>query len=338
MKNQIKINLNNIRSNILNIKKQTNKKIISVVKADAYSHGANKVSKFIENDVDVFAVANLCEALRLIKSGIKKDILILGISEKSTKYENIIYSISTMEDAIKLKGKRVHIKVNSGMNRYGTTDKYFYQKVKKIVKVEGVYSHFYNAKNMNNRKKQLEEFENITSLYNKKLLYHIDSSFSTISNYYLKENQEIYNKKFDAVRIGIVQFLAIEKGFLNAKSIFSYVKDTRFVKKGKHIGYGENVAKKDCFVSIIPMGYADGIDRRMSEKAFVLINNNKYFLIGNVCMDCFFVLTDISVKKNDNCIILNDEINLELLSNLTGIYKYELLLNFRSNRINFLYN
>lgn len=319
MFNKLIIHLSKIRQNILNIKSRTDRKIISVVKANAYGHNAVRVANYVQDVVDMLAVANLQEAVALVESGIKKDILVLSKTiDYDTSCSNIIYMVDDTHDLPHR--ARVHIAVNSGMNRYGVdSHKKFvalYRQLKrKQNSVEGVFSHFFST-SPPNCTHQIQKFNEIVGDIN--LPTHFSSSHSLNIDF-----------PQDYVRLGICQYIA-------SKEIHTQIVELHELKKGDHIGYGRTRAKRDCTIAVLPIGYADGLDLRLGNKWQVTINDKAYNLVGKICMDCCFAIVDSRVKVGDKVVFYDGDINK--IAKATHSTEYEQMCRLYGDRYEIIFD
>jgi len=231
------IDLNRLSYNLNNIKKMLpNKTIIAVIKADAYGHGLIEIAKHMEkNGISFFGVANICEAIKLRDSGVTSNILIFGHTpieklEYILKYD-LIQTIYSVEYAnifpIKDNKFRVHIKLDTGMNRLGfkvhkqlLNNKTFNEVVRlyndERFKIEGIFSHFSSIEDEKFTKEQFEKYSNfVTKLENINInvgIKHISNSYSVI-----KYPQYI----LDGIRIGLLWTGVINEDKFNLKPILS---------------------------------------------------------------------------------------------------------------------
>jgi len=307
-----KINLENIRFNLESIKKKTGVMVMPVIKADAYGHGAVETAVCIENCSDYFAVAVIEEALELRKAGIKKPVLILG-TLSSWCYEDavkndITVSLYTAEAAAKLssvaaklgKKVRVHLKVNTGMNRIGIScDEAGLEIAAKIasfdnLETEGVFSHYATADEADKSfcNEQCARFEWFCASLEAKgispSIRHICNSAGIMET----------GKFFDMVRPGIILYGLlpsdeVDKSSLSLKSALELKTHVSCVKKlsaGETVSYGRTyTAPTDRVIATIPVGYADGYPRLLSNCGRVIIRGQYAPIVGRVCMDQFMV-------------------------------------------------
>ena len=348
-----------LKHNIAQIKKFTESKICAMVKADAYGYGMINVSRVLEDDIDFFGVANLIEGLELRKNDIKKPILVCGvIPEHLIIYalkNNISISCGSFAYLKKIKknlknGKykaNIHIKINTGMNRLGIKDLEELQKMvdfckkDKDIKIEGVFTHtgFSECEQKEDLKNQHDHFIKIVSQLNlpRDTIVHFANSgaFS-------------FNKEYHhgMVRIGKLLYgvnANFSNNIFNLKPVFclkSMLIQTQKVKKGEHIGYGDNVvAKNDCYVGVLPIGYGDGFITQYTGCS-VMIKGKKYKILG-ICMDLTIVEIDENIKINDEVLVLgvnskNDCIPVTDFSMLSHKVASQVVANLNKNRFDIL--
>ncbi|MDO7977380.1 alanine racemase [Oceanotoga sp. DSM 15011] len=323
------IDIDNYLQNLEYINKKTNTKIMPVLKADAYGHGSKVLAKHaLKEGYERFAVAFLDEAVELIKNGIKKPILVFNyFNPEMMKYiddysEYIIPTISSLEFLEKIlyySGKNIrkfkfHLNYNTGINRIGLNDYEIDEILRKIkeknIKIEGIYSHFATADEDDEFIiEQFKEFKNFENYLNSK---HINFSISHISN----SAASLFHPEMslDFVRPGIATYglqPSSKKQFKELKpvmTLISTISKINNVKKGDTIGYGRTYkTNKDINTAIIPIGYADGIFRNLSNKTFINIKGKKCEIIGNISMDQMVVnLNDLNAKTGDKVIIFGE--------------------------------
>lgn len=356
---QAVIDLDSIRHNIKLMKALAgeDKKLLAVIKADAYGHGAVAVAKALEDLADFYAVALVDEGIELRKNGIDKPILILGYTDPSD-YEFLIQydirpAIYDVNDASALSQlamqmgvkAKLHIKVDTGMGRIGfTCDEKGVQDICRIgampgLELEGIFTHYAKADELDKTAAnwQLERFRWITCELSKKGLNipvkHIANSAGIM---------EMDNTGFDMVRSGIVTYglypsEEVDKHIAKlapAMSLTSKVIFVKEVKAGTGIGYGWSyVADRDMRVATVSAGYADGYPRSQSNIGRVIIHGKWAPIIGRVCMDQFMV--DVShidgVKVKDDVILIGKDgdkvISVEEVAAPANSFNYELVCN-----------
>ena len=342
----MEIDLNNFNYNVEQIKKYigSNVNIMPVIKANAYGTWINKKLDIL-NNFDIVAVATVDEAIQIRNIGYEKEIFILNQPYKDEIKgivdNNISIGICSKEFLNELKDinktLKVHIEVETGMGRTGVkleNLKEFITLLKNIknVEIEGIYTHFSSADcDEKFTKKQYNIFQEAVKLAKNilgDLKYIHCSASSAIINY----PDYCYN----FVRPGIILYgyNPYENALKNIdlkpvsilKSKIIYLKE---VEENTPISYSQTfVTNKKTKVATIPIGYADGLRRSMSNNGEVVINNKKARIIGNVCMDSFMAdVTDIdNVKVGDDVYIWdNKNITLDDVAKRCGTINYEII-------------
>lgn len=335
-KTYAEINLKNIENNVKTLinKYKDYKYYFGVVKADCYGHnGIKTIESIIKGGCNYIAVATLDEALEIRKYIINIPILCLGIIhtnyiEKCVK-NNITITISSLEylnRIIKYDNLKVHIKVNTGMNRLGVKSKEEVNKIyKKINKsgliLEGIYTHIYEAFNEEKTLKQFNKFKELTSDIDlcKIPIVHIGASDVTIN----------YPKLpyANGCRFGIAMYGFGKSEKLNLLSTFSLYSEIIQINdvENETVGYnGAYIVEQKEKIAIIPIGYADGIIRKNTGRN-VYINNKPYKIVGNICMDMLFVKVDDSVKVGDKVAIIKDVEHIQEISQYLDTIPYEVM-------------
>lgn len=335
MENWLEIDLNRLRSNYTYIKSKTNSTLCAVIKADGYGIGSYEIAKELENlGVKNFAVAFLKEAEELRGFGIRSEILILNyISPEKLKNlvdEKIVLTIYSLEQLKKyfdfddLKGKRFHIKLNTGMNRLGFGKEEIDELVKiskeKNLNIEGIYTHFAHVDDEEFTKKQYEKFfemsESVEKQLNKSLIKHVANSAATLK-------YKNYGLDFVRVGMGLYGLQALENYDSKIKSIITWkskITNIREVEIGERISYGREVLNETKKIAIIPVGYSHGYMRQLSDKAYILIKGRKVRIIGKIFMDQMVVdITDTkNIKVGDEVILLGDGVEAEEIALFSG--------------------
>ncbi len=290
-------------------------KLCAVVKANGYGLGAVKVAEAVYDIADMFAVATPDEADELVAWGIEKDILILGKSHKTCRAKNVIYTVSSEDDinAVCSTKRRLAIKVNTGMNRYGAEP----DRVQRLMRyaarkgeITSVYTHLRDSSNEALSRQQLSLFKEATEGIN--LPKHIAAT-GGIS----------LGKDFalGLVRCGIGLYGGAD-GFEWVVNITAPVLDVRSVGMGEGVGYGSEVFESETRIAVIGIGYADGY-RRLSTPRYVFINGERCRVIS-VCMDvCFAAVQE--AQRGDIAEILGEHIGIDELARSYGTITYEVL-------------
>lgn len=336
-----KINLDNIKGNVEKIINRYNdyKYYFGVVKANCYGHYDIKtVEKIVQGGCNYLAVATLDEALYIRKYIKNIPVLCLGLIPVQfigkVKENNITITINSMDYMKELMnenidGIKAHIKINTGMNRLGMKEKQEINAVielakEKNVKLEGIYSHIYEATNKKLYDKQIEIFKEILEDINAKDIFsiiHISAS----------DALSLYKKPgfVNGCRLGIIMYGFTELKDLDLKSTFelySEVIQINTLNKGETIGYnGIYTAKEDGErIAVVSIGYDDGIIRKNTGR-YVYINDEKYQIVGNICMDMLFVKIDNKVKLHDKVVILKDIEHIKEVAKHLETIPYEVL-------------
>lgn len=331
------INLKKLENNVKTIVNSSSdyKYHIAVVKANCYGLGIKCVKSILLGGANYLAVSSLEEALKIRKI---TNTRILVLEPIDTKYidkahkNNITLTISSLEYLNKIKNKEFtcHLKINTGMNRLGISSNKELNEVYKIIKdsnikLEGIYTHIYKSSDKILTEKQFKCFESITKDIdlNEFEIIHIPNS-ETITNYKKKDY-------VNGCRMGIIMY-----GFsnnLNLDSVFtlkSRIIEIKHIKREDIVGYDGNYkATKDEPIGIVPIGYADGIIRKNTGR-YVYINNNRYQIVGNICMDMLFVLIDENVKLNDEVLIIKDNNHINEIANYLDTINYEVMCDVSS--------
>ncbi len=350
----VEINLDDVIYNFLKIKKAVgNKKVIGVVKADAYGHGAIEISKILEHyGAYALATASLEEALNLREAGISLPILVLGYVDPSAlevaSSQNIAVTLFDRNFIKRLKiydskaksVLNVHVNVDTGMGRIGISPEEFLFVVKSIenlnnVYFQGLYTHFATAdSDIQFAEEQLGIFNRlIKDLY----LHKISPDFIHCANSaaILTLGKKSY---FNSVRPGIILYglppSPVLKSF-TLKPVLSFKTRIIYIKKispGRSISYGRTfVAKKEMLVATIPVGYADGLPRKLSNIGEVLVKGRRAKIVGNVTMDQTIIdVTGFPNIHPGNEVVLigkqgNEEITATEIADKVDTINYEIV-------------
>ena len=341
----LEVNLDNFKYNIEQIKKflKPETVVMPVIKADGYGTYINKRLDII-NNFDIVAVAIVDEGVELRKIGYKKDIFILNqpcITEIDKIIENDLSvglcSNEFLEEAKKKNSKlRVHIEIETGMGRTGVDLENldsFIEKIKENsnIKVEGVYTHLSSAdEDFEYTRIQLEKFE--------KGVEKVKENFDIKYVHSLASNGIINFKEYqhNLVRPGIIMY-GYESGNgikeeINLKPVATLKSKITFLKEVEEntsISYGRRyITKRKSKIATVPIGYADGLRRVLSNVGEVIINNQKAPIVGSICMDSFMVdVTDLeNVNIGDDVYIWdNKNITLEEIEKKCDTINYEIL-------------
>lgn len=340
-------------------------RIMGIIKADGYGHGAVQLGRELEQLDYVFGygVATAEEAFILREAGLKKPVLVLGYTFPYA-YEELIekeirmtvFRYDTLEElaacAIKQgKKAKIHIKVDTGMSRIGIKpDESGLQFVQKAlsyeeIEAEGIFTHFAKADEADktSAEQQIDRMSQFIGQVEKETGYRFPIRHCSNSAGIL----EIEKANMDMVRAGITLYglwpseevrrdsISLHP-VLSLKSRIVCVKE---VEKGTQISYGGiYTAKKNMRIATVPVGYGDGYPRSLSGKGYVLIRGKRAPILGRVCMDQFMVsVEDIPDAEEGTEVTLigrdgKMQITMEELGALSGRFNYEFACNL-SNRI-----
>ena len=336
-------------------------KMIAVVKANAYGHGALTVAAELEKycGADFFAVATLPEAIELVESGIESKILLLSeihpsLYSEMLRYKNIVPSIFQLESARALSEAALAHDVtvpcflvcDTGMSRIGiectTSEKTTegIELIKKInnlpnIKIDGIFSH-YACSDMRDKSSALQQTSLFKSFIEKLSEQGINPTYKSICNSAALTESEFTNK-YDLVRLGISLYgyypSAETRRILHLKpamAVRARVTAIRTLPAGTGIGYGHTyVTTRETRVATLPIGYADGYPRLLSNKAGVVIDEKYAPILGRVCMDQLMVdVTDIPSAKVDSIATLigaDERVRADTLAEMMGTISHELI-------------
>lgn len=347
-----------IRSNFARIKEIAGgSRVIAVVKADAYGHGASECAHIIEEcGGDMFAVACVEEGVDLRESGVRGDILILGVTPAEqapllVKYD-LIQAVGSAGYAGELAAwnmpLRIHIKIDTGMSRLGlychaerditaARDNVAAIISHSELRCEGIFTHFACSDDTSSKmtERQYGVFTALCSACADSGLEvgmrHCCNSAALINYPYMK---------LDAVRAGIIMYGLTPdpgmklSGFEPCMSLVARVAQINHISAGDTVSYGASfTAKRDMTTATVSIGYADGFSRLLSGRASTVINGKKAVTIGKICMDlCIVDVTDIDCRPGDEAIVIGDGQTADELAAMMGTINYELICSVR-NRV-----
>ena len=353
------INLAAIAENLKFIKSKTSAQVLAVVKADAYGHGLINVAKAAEKaGADWFGTALLEEGIALRNNGIRKPIISwltpIGEDFKTAINLDIDLSLSSIEllNEIILVGKsinkvpRVHIEIDTGMNRGGFGDDWglLLPEIVKAVKANeikaiGIWSHFARADEPNEvmNKTQLDVFTQKVKQLNdagvSPEFIHIANSAASLSNEAAHKNIirwgiGLYGLSPDVINMGDSKSLGLKP----AMKLFAKLQLVKSVKAGQSVGYGgTEITKSDTKLGVVTLGYADGVPRNANNSAGIFVAGKRAPIIGRVSMDQFVVDlgTDSSAKTGDEVIVFGDgsqgEYTIDEWAKACGTINYEIV-------------
>ena len=333
--NLIEINKTNLLSNFFALQSlNKTSKICPVLKSNAYGHGLGQIAKILDKEIgpEFLCVDSLFEAYELEKLGIRSKILILGYTmPKNYSFREIdfhlpLFDTETLYCLNKYQASaRVHLKIDTGMNRMGIKENqidFFIKQLKKFpkVKVEGIYSHLATADSNNNKYAiaQINKFKQIVKYFESKgfcfRYKHINATAG-----FIKFQDPFFNISRIGLGIyGISPFSprnkynkALNKIIKPVLKLKSHIVEIKTLCKGETVSYGQTfTAKKKTVIGVIAVGYADGVDRRLSNKGSVLVKNSLCPVVGRICMNVFMIdITNIPNVKTGQEVIVFDNNN-----------------------------
>ena len=348
----VSIDLDVISANFDRIAAKAGTRVMAIIKADAYGHGAVQVGRLLEKKCNFFGVSSMLEALELRQAGLETPILILGQTPVSAFPEAIALGIRPAifhyEAALALSAEAVrqgitapfHFVVDTGMSRLGfqATEENadLCAKIANLPGIfpEGIFSHFATADcaDLTRARAQAEKFDAFNAMLKDRgvevPLRHMDNSAGLMN----------FDNHYEMVRSGIVtygmypsdQVDSTRLSLTPALSWHSRITTVSVLEPGREIGYGGTyVTKRKTVVATVPVGYADGYRRSLSGKFYVLIRGQKAPILGRICMDQMMVdVTDIpGVTLNDKVVLVGrdgaEEITMEQIAAAADSFNYE---------------
>ncbi len=351
-------NYNYFRSTI-----EPNVKIMIMVKAFSYGSGSFEVANLLQfHKADYLAVAYADEGIELRKAGITLPIMVMNPEFEALEsiilhqLEPEIYSFKILNDLEKLIINRahpinkpigIHIKIDTGMHRLGFMPSEIDKLIERLksnqkIIIRSIFSHL-AASDSNNynefTKQQISIYDKyslkIQEEFDYKIIRHLANS-AAITRF--------PQAQYDMVRLGIGLYgVASDKDVQNQLKVVSRLKSivsqVKSINKGDSVGYNRAfIADKEMKIATIPIGYADGFDRRFSQgKAHVVINGEKCRIIGNVCMDmCMIDITNKNISEGDEVVIFGKKPSIQELANSIETIPYEILTSI-SSRVKRIY-
>ncbi len=343
------VDLDHLLYNIDVIYKKSKKPLMAILKANAYGHGDQAVANVLENHsaISMYGLATIKEAIDLRNHGMKKKMLVIGPTRiEDAKYAaeyNVAltaYSMEYIHELIKenfTHPLKLHIKLDTGMNRIGLRTKEELDEAMKLIKqntmlvVEGVFTHFGASEEENGTYEcQLERFKTLIEGYSFEYI-HADNSAGTMYRHDNFTNLD---------RLGIGMYGIDPKGCKSDElkvvmSLTTKVSMVKHIKKGEQVGYNFTyTAEDDEYIATLPIGYADGFIRK-NQGRYVLIHDKLYPIVGRVCMDQTMVCVDETVKAKDEVEIFGEHISIVDMAKELETIPYEIicLLTDRVERI-----
>lgn len=345
----LEINLEAITHNLNYYKSivPSGSKIMVMVKAFSYGSGTHEIASLLQHHhIDYLGVAFADEGVKLRKAGITTKIIVMNSDEESIsdiieyKLEPEIYNFRILDafsdrlDDYSLSKMPVHIKLDTGMNRLGFCLKDVDTVIRRLKEknnlvVKSVFSHLVAADEpihdeFTNR--QIADFKESSDKIIRSLNYPIIRHIANTSGI-----ERFPEAIFDMVRVGIGIY-----GFnnndndklMNVSTLKTRITQLKEVKKGESVSYGRKwMAKTDSKIAVIPIGYADGLSRKLSNEAGeVLVKGTKVHIVGNICMDmCMINVTGLNVHEGDEVIIFGDDYPASEIAKKLNTIPYEII-------------
>lgn len=357
----LEVNLNAVVDNLNHYRDmmKPGTKLVCMIKADAYGAGSVEIAKTLQDhQVDYLAVAVADEGVTLRKNGITSNIMIMNPEMSAFKtmfdydLEPEVYSFRLLDALVKAAEKEgitdypVHIKLDTGMHRLGFAPEHdmdeLIQKLKRqnAIIPRSVFSHFVGSDDDGFdtfSKLQFELFDKgsrqLQQAFRHKILRHIDNSAGI---------EHFPERQLDMCRLGLGLY-GIDPRNNQTIHTISTLKTTilqlRHVPAGDSIGYSRRtILDKESLIAAIPIGYADGLNRRLgNRKGYCLVNGKRAQYVGNICMDvCMIDVTGIDCKEGDMVEIFGPELPVTVLSDWLETIPYEVMTGI-SNRVRRVY-
>lgn len=335
----LEINLDNLEYNLKQIHARFNKPLIPVLKADAYGHGATILSKVLDtyDFVHAYGVASVDEALEL-RAASKKRIIVLGLSpewalEQALEHEIelTIVDLATAHKLNELAGDlgtkaKIHLKFDTGMNRIGfkyqTRDDLFAIENLANLEIQSLFTHFVDVSDLDYSVYQYQQFRTFTSGLN--YPQHPGSSQATML---------VPDIEADYIRCGI-ELYGLEnpelKPLMSLKARISFIKN---INKGECVSYKRTwEAAQDTRIATLPLGYADGVQRALSNKIMARCKGHEIKQVGLITMDqMMFDIGDSDIQVGDVVELLGEDLPVSAWAQAAGTISYEIVssLNLR---------
>ncbi|MBD3637813.1 MAG: alanine racemase [Crocinitomicaceae bacterium] len=357
---QLEISLSGMRHNLNVFRSVLDKetKTLVMVKAQSYGTGLVEIAQFLQNEnVDYLGVAYADEGVALRKAGIHLPILVMNPEKNAFddivayELEPSIYSVVILQSFLhhlilkQVTGFPIHVKIDTGMNRLGFGEEDLDELLETLetqpeVYIKTVFSHLAAAddtKEKNFTFAQIREFEFMTGKIMRKTNYSFDRHLANSSGILSYPNAH-----FDMVRVGIGLYGLLDNQrsrLENVLTLTTEISQIKFLKVGDSLGYGRSyIADQPKSIAILPVGYADGLRRGLSNgNWYVIINNKKARVVGNICMDmCMVDITDIDASVGDRAQIFGEENTIFEMANNLYTIPYEVISSI-SSRVHRVY-
>ena len=323
---RVEIDWDNLRHNYRLLKGEVGDyEIIPVVKANAYGHGTREATLTLrEEGARLFVISTIDDFLRVEDIG-DVDFLVLypdytdrGQISFLASHPNVIFNLYDFYAIDVLpEGARVHINVDTGMNRVGVKPEDFprlYAEASKRLKVEGTYSHFPVARDPEFSRRQIELFDELTR--GKGLFRHINNSEGLLR----------YGTIFDGARIGILLYGYGREDLKPVKRVFSKIVQVKRIRRGESVSYDRSfVAPEDGFLAVVPVGYAHGVRRAKGYRVFS--EGRWYEVAGHITMDALMLYSpEDTFRVGQEVELLGENNRADAIARIWGTVTYEPLV------------
>jgi alanine racemase len=346
----LEVNLNNVVENLNHYRSflKPTTKLVCMIKADAYGSGSVEIAKTLQDHrVDYLAVAVADEGVTLRRNGITANVMIMNPEMTAFKtmfdydLEPEVYSFRLLEALIRAAEKEgitdypVHVKLDTGMHRLGfdpTADmKRLIDRLKhqNAIIPRSVFSHFVGSDSDAFDDFSARQFalfdagsKQLQAAFSHKILRHMDNSAGI---------EHFPERQMDMCRLGLGLYGVDPRTnamLQNVSTLKTTILQMHCVKAGETVGYSrKGVIEHDSLIAAIPIGYADGLDRRLgNRRCYCLVNGKKAPYVGNICMDVAMIdVTGIDCREGDSVEIFGDHLPVTVLSDVLETIPYEVL-------------
>ena len=330
---RVEINWDNLRYNYRLLKSEVGDyEIIPVVKANAYGHGTREATLVLKEEGARLFVISTIDDFQRVKDVRDVDFLMLYPDYTDSdqinylaSFPNLIFSLYDpyAVDALP-EGARVHINVDTGMNRAGVKPWDFpevYERARRKLKVEGAFSHFPIARDPEFSRRQIETFDELTR--DKGLFRHINNS----------EGLMRYGTVFDGARIGILLYGYGREDVKPVKSVFSKIVQVKRIRKGESVSYDRYfIAPEDGFLAVVPVGYAHGVRRVEGYRVFS--EGRWYPVAGRITMDAIMLYSrEDTFRVGQKVELLGENNRADEIAKVWGTLTYEVLVSLGTHPV-----
>ncbi len=320
-------------------------RVALVLKSNAYGHGIELMGKLAQNlNVPFLCVDSIFEAYQLYNAKINLSILIMGyvdpinLSIKKLPFSFAVFDIDYAKQIYKFqKDAKLHIFIDSGMNREGIrfdqvtqfiTELKADKRLSAFENIEGIMSHYSSAdESIESSKQQLANFQNAVKEFEENNIYfkykHISASAGTLKN---------INGECNIVRAGIAFNGHGDANLKPALRLTSTIAQVKELKKGESVGYSRTFeAPNDMKIAVLPIGYANGIDRRLSNEGVVRIQDKYCKIVGRVSMNIITVdVSEVDAKSGEEVEVISEisenPNSIKNIAKLCGTIEYDILV------------